>query len=133
VSVQGWQEFLAADGVDDWVVLHGGATAVFRVQSLCEATLLAGAVAGVPGQVMAGCPRVREVGRGQRHRPARPRLDRLAARAQLRQAAAAPRSAYLPQWPGFRALGLAEAARSNLGNPSHSGLHAEAFGSTPMR
>ncbi len=27
MSEQGWQAFLAADGVDDWVVLHGGATA----------------------------------------------------------------------------------------------------------
>ena len=34
MSEQGWREFLAADGVDDWVVLHGGATAVFRVPSL---------------------------------------------------------------------------------------------------
>ena len=30
MSERGWQDFLAADGVDDWVVLHGGATAVFR-------------------------------------------------------------------------------------------------------
>lgn len=33
MSERGWREFLAAEGVDDWVVLHGGATAVFRVQS----------------------------------------------------------------------------------------------------
>ena len=45
----GWQEFLAADGVDDWVVLHGGATAVFRVPSLLQAAELAQAVARVPG------------------------------------------------------------------------------------
>jgi len=37
MSEQGWSEFLGADGVDDWVVLHGGATAVFRVGSLVEA------------------------------------------------------------------------------------------------
>jgi hypothetical protein len=49
MSEQGWQEFLAAEGVDDWVVLHGGATAVFRVPSLGEAAQLAGAVAHVPG------------------------------------------------------------------------------------
>lgn len=49
MSKQGWQEFLAADGVDDWVVLHGGATAAFRVGSLGEAARLAGAVAEVPG------------------------------------------------------------------------------------
>lgn len=49
MSEQGWREFLAAEGVDDWVVLHGGATAVFRVPSLCEAARLAEAVAQVPG------------------------------------------------------------------------------------
>ena len=49
MSEQGWQDFLAADGVDDWVVLHGGATAVFRVGSLTDAVRLAGAVSGVRG------------------------------------------------------------------------------------
>jgi 4a-hydroxytetrahydrobiopterin dehydratase len=49
MSEQGWQEFLAAEGVEDWVVLHGGATAVFRVPSLGEAARLAVAVAQVPG------------------------------------------------------------------------------------
>jgi 4a-hydroxytetrahydrobiopterin dehydratase len=49
MSEQGWQRFLAADGVEDWVVLHGGATAVFRVPSLGEAALLAQAVAHIPG------------------------------------------------------------------------------------
>ena len=49
MSEQGWQEFLRADGVDDWVVLHGGATAVFRVESLGEAARLAQAIAAVPG------------------------------------------------------------------------------------
>jgi 4a-hydroxytetrahydrobiopterin dehydratase len=49
VSEQGWRGFLAADGVDDWVVLHGGATTVFRVGSVQEALRLAEAVAGVPG------------------------------------------------------------------------------------
>lgn len=49
MSEQGWKEFLAADGVDDWVVLHGGATAVFRVASLLEAARLAEAVAAVTG------------------------------------------------------------------------------------
>jgi 4a-hydroxytetrahydrobiopterin dehydratase len=48
MSEQGWQGFLGAEGVDDWVVLHGGATAVFRVRSLGEAARLAGAVAKVP-------------------------------------------------------------------------------------
>jgi 4a-hydroxytetrahydrobiopterin dehydratase len=49
MSEQGWKDFLAAEGVEDWVVLHGGATAVFRVRSLGEAARLAEAVANVPG------------------------------------------------------------------------------------
>jgi 4a-hydroxytetrahydrobiopterin dehydratase len=49
VSEQGWREFLAAAGVEDWVVLHGGATAVFRAGSLGEAARLAATVAAVPG------------------------------------------------------------------------------------
>jgi 4a-hydroxytetrahydrobiopterin dehydratase len=49
MSEQGWHGFLAAEGVDDWVVLHGGATAVFRVGSLVEAARLAEAVAKAPG------------------------------------------------------------------------------------
>ncbi len=48
MSEQGWREFLSADGIDDWVILHGGATAVFRVESLLEAARLATAVAEVP-------------------------------------------------------------------------------------
>jgi 4a-hydroxytetrahydrobiopterin dehydratase len=49
MSEQGWREFLSADGVDDWVILHGGPTAVFRVGSLQDAARLAAAVAEVPG------------------------------------------------------------------------------------
>jgi 4a-hydroxytetrahydrobiopterin dehydratase len=49
VSEQGWREFLAAEGVEDWVVLHGGATAVFRVAALGEAAQLAEAITHVPG------------------------------------------------------------------------------------
>jgi 4a-hydroxytetrahydrobiopterin dehydratase len=49
MSEQGWRDFLSADGVDDWVILHGGPTAVFRVGSLQEAARLAAAVADVPG------------------------------------------------------------------------------------
>jgi 4a-hydroxytetrahydrobiopterin dehydratase len=49
MSEQGWRDFLAADDVDDWVILHGGPTAVFRVGSLLEAARLAAAVAEVPG------------------------------------------------------------------------------------
>jgi 4a-hydroxytetrahydrobiopterin dehydratase len=49
MSEDGWKGFLAADGVDDWVVLHGGATTVYRVGSLKEAAELAVALAQVPG------------------------------------------------------------------------------------
>jgi 4a-hydroxytetrahydrobiopterin dehydratase len=49
VREQGWRDFLAADGVDDWVVLHGGATAAFRVRSVQEAARLAEAIGGVAG------------------------------------------------------------------------------------
>src|SRR4051812_15260026 len=49
MSEQGWRDFLRAEGVGDWVVLHGGAAAVFVVPSLTAAVRLAEAVAGVPG------------------------------------------------------------------------------------
>lgn len=49
MSEQGWREFLGADGLDDWVVLHGGATAVFRAESVREAAGLAERVAALPG------------------------------------------------------------------------------------
>jgi 4a-hydroxytetrahydrobiopterin dehydratase len=49
MSEQGWRDFLSAEGVEDWVVLHGGPTAVFRLGSLAEAARLAEAVAAVPG------------------------------------------------------------------------------------
>jgi len=49
MSESGWREFLAAEGVDDWVILHGGPTAVFHVGSLEAAARLAAAVAEVPG------------------------------------------------------------------------------------
>lgn len=48
MSEQGWRCFLSADGVEDWVVLHGGATAAFRVGSLREAAQLAGAMSTAP-------------------------------------------------------------------------------------
>ena len=54
MSEQGWKAFLAADGVDDWVVLHGGATAVFRVDSMGKATELAAAIAAIPGLAESG-------------------------------------------------------------------------------
>jgi len=49
MSEQGWREFLGAETVGDWVVLHGGAAAVFVVPSLTAAVRLAEAVADVPG------------------------------------------------------------------------------------
>lgn len=49
MSDQGWQDFLAAENAGDWVVLHGGATAVFAVRSFGDAARLADAVAQVPG------------------------------------------------------------------------------------
>lgn len=49
MSEQGWKAFLAAEGIDDWAVLHGGPTAVFRTGSMAEAAQLAMAIAAVPG------------------------------------------------------------------------------------
>lgn len=54
MSRQGWQHFLAADGLEDWVVLHGGATAVFVVASLDAGADLAAALARVPGLAGSG-------------------------------------------------------------------------------
>jgi len=49
VSEEGWKAFVAADGLDDWAVLHGGAVTVFGVASLGEAVRLADDVAAVSG------------------------------------------------------------------------------------
>jgi 4a-hydroxytetrahydrobiopterin dehydratase len=49
MSEQGWRNFLAVQGGSDWVVLHGGAAAVFRVRSAVEAARLAEAIARIPG------------------------------------------------------------------------------------
>ena len=49
MSEEGWREFLAAAELGDWVILHGGPTAVFRTGSLQEAARLAMAIADVPG------------------------------------------------------------------------------------
>jgi 4a-hydroxytetrahydrobiopterin dehydratase len=54
MSEQGWREFLEAEGTDDWVILHGGAAAVFVVPSLTAAAGLAQAVAEVPGFAESG-------------------------------------------------------------------------------
>ncbi len=49
MSDQGWKEFLATEDLADWVVLHGGPTAVFRTDSLTAAAELAQAIAQLPG------------------------------------------------------------------------------------
>ncbi|HEY7225498.1 MAG TPA: VOC family protein [Micromonosporaceae bacterium] len=54
MSEQGWLNFLATREGTDWVVLHGGATAVFRVQSVVEAARLAQALTRIPGLAGAG-------------------------------------------------------------------------------
>jgi 4a-hydroxytetrahydrobiopterin dehydratase len=54
VTEEGWAAFLDAAGVEDWVVLHGGATAVFRTGSLPDAARLAEAVVAIPGAEGAG-------------------------------------------------------------------------------
>jgi 4a-hydroxytetrahydrobiopterin dehydratase len=67
MSEQGWRAFLDAEGVEDWVVLHGGPTAVFRTGTLAAAARLAEAIAAIPGlegtraqlTVVSGCLTVR--------------------------------------------------------------------------
>lgn len=54
MSEAGWQAFLAADGVNDWVVLHGGATAAFVVDSLAHAASLGKAICELPELDAAG-------------------------------------------------------------------------------
>lgn len=49
MSEHGWREFLGADGVGDWAVLHGGATAVFQVRCLGDGVRIADAIAHLPG------------------------------------------------------------------------------------
>ncbi len=49
MSEDGWKEFLTADGVQDWVVVHGGPTAVFRTGSLAAAGELVAAIGSLPG------------------------------------------------------------------------------------
>ena len=49
MSDQGWKGFLHADGLDDWVVLHGGPTAVFQTKTLAQAAQLASLIAQLPG------------------------------------------------------------------------------------
>lgn len=54
MSEQGWRDFLGAEGVEDWVVLHGGATALFVLPSLAAAARLALALADLPGFAESG-------------------------------------------------------------------------------
>lgn len=49
MSEQGWHAFLEAEGVEDWVVLHGGPTAAFRVRSMADAARLTELVANAVG------------------------------------------------------------------------------------
>lgn len=49
MSDQGWKEFLTADGLDDWVVLHGGPTAVFQTKTLSDSSALAQLITQLPG------------------------------------------------------------------------------------
>jgi 4a-hydroxytetrahydrobiopterin dehydratase len=49
MSDQGWKAFLAAEDLTDWVVLHGGPTAVFQTENLADAAELAQAIAQLPG------------------------------------------------------------------------------------
>ena len=49
MSEDGWRAFLSGAEIDDWAILHGGPTAVFKVASLQDAARLAAAVAEVPG------------------------------------------------------------------------------------
>lgn len=49
MSEDGWRAFLSGTDIDDWVILHGGPTAVFKVASLQDAARLGAAVAEMPG------------------------------------------------------------------------------------
>ena len=49
MSDHGWKEFLAADDLEDWVVLHGGPTAVFQTKTLTDAAALAQSISLLPG------------------------------------------------------------------------------------
>ena len=49
MSEEGWKAFFAAEGGGDWVGLHGGPTAVFRMDSIAAAASLAAAIGAVPG------------------------------------------------------------------------------------
>lgn len=48
MSEKGWQDFLAADGLEDWAVLHSGASAFFRTSSIKAAANLVSDIAELP-------------------------------------------------------------------------------------
>jgi 4a-hydroxytetrahydrobiopterin dehydratase len=48
MSEQGWKAFLAADDLTDWVVLHGGPTAVYKTKTFAEAALFFQGLAQLP-------------------------------------------------------------------------------------
>ena len=49
MSEAGWREFLSAEKLEDWVVLHGGPTAVFVTKDLSQSISLASSVSELPG------------------------------------------------------------------------------------
>jgi 4a-hydroxytetrahydrobiopterin dehydratase len=49
MSDQGWKAFLSTEDLTDWVVLHGGPTAVFQTKTLGAAAELAQTIAQLPG------------------------------------------------------------------------------------
>lgn len=48
MSEQGRIDFLEAEGLEDWVVLHGGPTAVYGTANLAEAAALANSISQIP-------------------------------------------------------------------------------------
>jgi 4a-hydroxytetrahydrobiopterin dehydratase len=49
MSELGWKAFLAVDDLEDWVVLHGGPTAVYKTETFPDAAKFCQAVAQLPG------------------------------------------------------------------------------------
>ena len=49
MSEQGWREFLNAEDLQDWVVLHGGPTAVFKTKSFSHASKLFESISELAG------------------------------------------------------------------------------------
>ena len=49
MSEQGWRDFLNAEDLQDWVVLHGGPTAVFKTKSFSHASKLFESISELAG------------------------------------------------------------------------------------